>query len=38
VFYRVVDDEVFVLLDVARGIIGRTLESRQALADELAAE
>ena len=38
VFYRVVDDDVFTLLDVARGIIGRGLASRQALADELAAE
>jgi DNA-binding transcriptional ArsR family regulator len=38
VFYRVVDDDVFTLLDVARGIIGRGLASRQALAAELAAE
>jgi DNA-binding transcriptional ArsR family regulator len=38
VFYRVVDDDVFTLLDVARDIIGRGLASRQALAAELAAE
>ena len=38
VFYRVVDDDVFGLLDLARGIIARSLESRQALAIELAAE
>jgi DNA-binding transcriptional ArsR family regulator len=38
VFYRVADDDAFALLDVARGIIGRGIEARQALAVELAAE
>ena len=38
VYYRVTDDEVFVLLDLARGIIGRVLEGRQSLLGELAAE
>ena len=38
VYYRVTDDEVFVLLDLARGIIGRVLEERQSLLGELAAE
>ena len=38
VFYRVVDEDVHALLDLARGIIGRGIEARQALAVELAAE
>ena len=38
VYYRVTDDEVFALLELAKGIIGRTLEARQTLLDELAAE
>jgi DNA-binding transcriptional ArsR family regulator len=38
VFYRVVDENVYELLDLARGIIGRGIEARQALAVELAAE
>jgi DNA-binding transcriptional ArsR family regulator len=38
VFYRVVDEDVYALLDLARGIIGRGIEARQALAVELAAE
>lgn len=38
VFYRVRDEEVFALLELARGIIGRTLEARQAVLHELAAE
>ena len=38
VFYRVTDEEIFVVLELARGIIGRVIESRQALLEELAAE
>jgi DNA-binding transcriptional ArsR family regulator len=38
VFYRVSDEEIFALLELARGIIGRTLEARQAVLHELAAE
>lgn len=38
VYYRVTDEEVFALLELARDIIGRTLEARQALLGELAAE
>jgi len=38
VFYRVTDDEVFQLLEVASAILGRGAESRRALLEELAAE
>ena len=38
VFYRVTDEEIFAVLDLTRGIIGRVIESRQALLEELAAE
>jgi ArsR family transcriptional regulator len=38
VLYRVADDEVFTLLEVARAILGRGAESQRALLDELAAE
>jgi DNA-binding transcriptional ArsR family regulator len=38
VFYRVTDEEVFRLLEVARGILGRSIEARQALLEELTAE
>jgi ArsR family transcriptional regulator len=38
VFYRVADEDVFALLELAKGIIGRTLEARQTLLEELAAE
>jgi DNA-binding transcriptional ArsR family regulator len=38
VFYRVTDESVFTLLELARGIIGRGIEARQGLLDELAAE
>jgi hypothetical protein len=38
VFYRVTDEEIFALLELTRGIIGRAIESRQTLLDELAAE
>jgi DNA-binding transcriptional ArsR family regulator len=38
VYYRVTDDDVFALLELARGIIGRTLEARQMLLEELASE
>lgn len=37
VFYRVPDDEVFRLLEVARSIVGRGAQSQRALLDELAA-
>jgi ArsR family transcriptional regulator len=38
VFYRVTDDEVFRLLEVARRILGRGIEARRALLDELTGE
>ncbi len=38
VYYRVTDDEIFALLELARGIIGRALEARQALLEEPASE
>jgi DNA-binding transcriptional ArsR family regulator len=38
VFYRVTDESVFALLELARGIISRGIEARQVLLDELAAE
>jgi DNA-binding transcriptional ArsR family regulator len=38
VFYRVTDEEIFALLELARGIIGRAIEAQQTLLDELAAE
>ncbi len=38
VFYRLTGDDVFHLLDVARGIIGRSIEEQQTLLQELAAE
>jgi len=38
VFYRVTDDEVFRLLEVARRILGRAVEARRALLEELTAE
>jgi DNA-binding transcriptional ArsR family regulator len=38
VLYRVSDDEVFRLLEVARGILGRGAQSQRELLDELAAE
>jgi ArsR family transcriptional regulator len=38
VLYRVSDDEVFRLLEVARAILGRAAQSQRALLDELAAE
>ena len=34
VYYRVTDDAVFALLELAREIIGRELEARQAQLDE----
>jgi DNA-binding transcriptional ArsR family regulator len=37
VYYRVTDDEVFALLELARGIIGRALDARQALLEEPAS-
>jgi ArsR family transcriptional regulator, arsenate/arsenite/antimonite-responsive transcriptional repressor len=38
VFYRVADDDVFGLLELARAILGRSAESQRALLAELAAE
>ncbi len=38
VYYRVTDAEVFALLEVARGILGRGAEARRALLDELTGE
>jgi DNA-binding transcriptional ArsR family regulator len=38
VLYRVPDDEVFKLLEVARAILGRGAQSQRELLDELAAE
>jgi DNA-binding transcriptional ArsR family regulator len=36
VYYRVTDDEVFALLELARGIIARALDARQARLEEPA--
>jgi DNA-binding transcriptional ArsR family regulator len=38
VLYRVTDPEVFVMLEVARRILGRGIEAQQALLEELLAE
>jgi DNA-binding transcriptional ArsR family regulator len=38
VLYRVSDDAVFELLELARGILGRGAQTRRALLEELAAE
>ncbi len=38
VFYRVSDEEVFRLLETARGILGRGAQSQRALLEELAEE
>jgi DNA-binding transcriptional ArsR family regulator len=38
VLYRVSDDAVFELLELARGILGRGAQTRRALLEDLAAE